>query len=461
MLRKKVGIDDIEIYIPSLYVDNLKLARVRNQPEEKIKKGIGVIKSSLPDVNEDPASMGATACIRLLQRKGISPKEIAEIRVATESSLDESKPLNTYIIGMLEKVYGKGSFEHCIGPEEKFACASSSYAVMDAVHATIAQRDEKYRIVIATDIAKYDLNSSAEFTQGAGAVAILIKEDPNLLAINHKSFVGRVIDAYDFFRPPEKETPIVNGPLSIAFYLVAMSKCYDALKRKISYPKIVSKLIRAIRKILRYSKKETLFDNIDEFAMHTPFPGMVRKFSAYLMRHELKSKGEWKKIKEEIEVPEPPINNIEELLYNEDLYRRDIEFMRAFMKTELFKNIFNEKFEKALVLSREIGNTYAASTYFALLSCLLHTNKPKNIYIGSYGSGCTAVGYLAKVQGNYKNIINEWHTVSRMLNQRKEIDIETYEELHKGKIKEPLAPNISNRFVLEKNENGIRTYKFV
>ena len=32
--------------------------------------------------------------------------------------------MNSYVIGMLEQIYGQGTFEHCGGVETKFACVS-------------------------------------------------------------------------------------------------------------------------------------------------------------------------------------------------------------------------------------------------------------------------------------------------------------------------------------------------
>ena len=54
-----------------------------------------------------------------------------KIYVATESSLDESKAMNSFVIGMLEQIYGDCSFEHVGGIECKFACVSGSYALYD------------------------------------------------------------------------------------------------------------------------------------------------------------------------------------------------------------------------------------------------------------------------------------------------------------------------------------------
>jgi len=40
--------------------------------------------------------------------------------------------------------------------------------------------------VVVSDIAKYDLGSSGEVTQGAGAIAMLLNDDPRLLSFDPK-----------------------------------------------------------------------------------------------------------------------------------------------------------------------------------------------------------------------------------------------------------------------------------
>ena len=40
---KKVGIDSLSYYVPSLYVDIEELARARDIPSEKLVKGLGLI----------------------------------------------------------------------------------------------------------------------------------------------------------------------------------------------------------------------------------------------------------------------------------------------------------------------------------------------------------------------------------------------------------------------------------
>jgi hydroxymethylglutaryl-CoA synthase len=42
------------------------------------------------------------------------------------------------------------------------------------------------KAIVATDFAKYDLNSTGEYTQGAGALAMLLTANPRIIAFeNH------------------------------------------------------------------------------------------------------------------------------------------------------------------------------------------------------------------------------------------------------------------------------------
>ncbi|MBM3895738.1 MAG: 3-hydroxy-3-methylglutaryl-CoA synthase, partial [Thaumarchaeota archaeon] len=115
------GIDDVAIYIPKLYVDASDFAVARGVDPAKLQSGLGVSQMAIVDTNQDPACLAANACLRVMQKNKLSPDDVGRLYVATESSLDESKAMNSYVIGMLEQVYGEGSFEHCGGIECKFA----------------------------------------------------------------------------------------------------------------------------------------------------------------------------------------------------------------------------------------------------------------------------------------------------------------------------------------------------
>src|SRR3972149_8147869 len=207
-----VGIDDIAIYIPRLFLDARDFAEARGMDPDKLQRGLGISKMAIVDTNQDPACMAANACLRIMQRDKLSPKNIGRLYVATESSLDESKAMNSFVVGMLEQIYGDGSFEHAGGIECKFACVSGSYALYDNANWIRAEENnDRAAIVIVSDIAKYDLGSAGEYTQGGGAVALLIKEDPRLMTFDPKVASTIIKNEYDFYRPFGKETPLVNG----------------------------------------------------------------------------------------------------------------------------------------------------------------------------------------------------------------------------------------------------------
>ena len=98
---KKVGIDSISYYVPSLYVDIEDLASKRNIPAEKLTYGLGLKKMSIPDFDEDSASIAANSLFRLISEYNINPNEIGRIYIGTESGVDASKPISSYVVEIL------------------------------------------------------------------------------------------------------------------------------------------------------------------------------------------------------------------------------------------------------------------------------------------------------------------------------------------------------------------------
>ena len=259
-----VGIDDIAIYIPRLFLDARDFAMARGMDPDKLQRGLGISKMAIVDTNQDPACMAANACLRIMQRNKISPKDVGRLYVATESSLDESKAMNSYVIGMLEQVYGDGSFEHCGGIECKFACVSGSYALYDNSNWIRAgEAGGKSAIVVVSDIAKYDMGSSGEYTQGAGAVAMLVNDNPRLLEFDPKVTSTSIKNEYDFYRPFGKETPIVHGQYSNLLYLIQVKKALMAYKEK-----------ALATGLIKLKEGETILDHIDFLNMHLPYSNM-------------------------------------------------------------------------------------------------------------------------------------------------------------------------------------------
>jgi len=426
-----VGIDDLAIYVPKLYVDCKDFAEARGIDPQKLEYGIGIRKMAIVDVNQDPACMAANACLTLMEKNDLRPQDIGRMYVATESALDESKAMNSFVIGMLEQVYGKGSFEHAGGIECKFARVSGSYALYDNANWIRAEENnDKAAIVIVSDIAKYDLGSTAEYTQGAGAVAMLIKDNPRLLAFDQKVTSTIISNEYDFYRPFGKETPLVNGTYSNLLYLIQVRKAFDSYKEKaLKY------------ELIDLKDGESITDHIDLISVHLPYGRMGEKALAYLLRHEWRNLPRWKEVINEIGLEEPypkdPRGTIESILADTEFMKADEKFRRLFMQTALYHEAYEKKMASSLKASELIGNLYTASMYMGFRSSLEYEYKKgtdldgKRVGFGSYGSGSSAMVFSGVIQPPYKEIVTSMN-LEEEIGTRMKLSMEEYEGLHRG-----------------------------
>jgi hydroxymethylglutaryl-CoA synthase len=454
-LQKTVGIDDIATYIPKLYLDAEDMAKARGVPPEKFTKGLGIDKLSIPDAHEDSVTMAAMAALKLIEKNNLKPKDIDFIHIATETGPDAAKPISCYVQGMLELRYGKGSFDHIGAPETKFACVGATYAMIDRL-AYIASGWNRapYSIVIATDIAKYELNSSGEPTQGAAAIALLLKENPRLLAYEPQFTGFGTVDDRDFFRPIERTTAVVNGQYSVGCYLRDMRIATDSYNKNM------------LKAGVFMSPTESLIDKIDLASFHSPFPKMVQYAFASFLIHDWRNLPKWKGIAKKIG-PEPKREKISDVeFYISDGYK---DYRKNFTNTDEFTKEYNEKVADSLKAISLIGNSYTASVWLGVASHFEARKEDligKRIGIGSYGSGSSAIVCSFTVQPEYKEIVQKIKLMYK-LGKRQKIPMNIYEDLHEGrrKLNESVNPP-KEEFALDNigtNETdfGYRYYKYM
>ena len=426
------GIDDISIYIPQLYLDASDFAHARGLDPEKLERGLGIGQMAIVDTNQDPACLASNACLKVMQKNKLTPDQIGRLYVATESALDESKAMNSYVIGMLEQVYGDDTFGHCGGIECKFACVSGSYALYDNTNWIRAgEAEDKYALVVVSDIAKYDMGSSGEVTQGAGAVAMLLNDKPSLLTFDPKVTSTSIKNEYDFYRPFGKETPIVHGQYSNLLYLIQVKNALTDYKNKVKRTGLI-----------KIKDDETILDHIDYLNMHLPYSNMGKKALAYLVRHEWRSIPRWKNIIEQIGMDEPvpkdPRGTIESVLADADFMAKDHEFTKLFSKTKEYMEIYESKLSSSLIASKMIGNLYTASLYLGFRSSLEFEYQKginlegKRVGFCSYGSGASAMIFSGVIQPEYEQVVKEMNLETE-LGPRTKLTLEEYEELHENK----------------------------
>lgn len=241
----KTGIDKIAFHTSNYYLDLRILAKERGLNSDKYFSGLGQHKMAIAAPGEDVITLAANACEKILTAEDCA--QIEAVLFATESATDCSKAAGTYLHKLLHLP------SRCRVLELKQAC----YAAMGGLGLVLPwlrENPNKKILLVASDIARYALNSTGESSQGCGAVAMLLSANPRILEILPPCGIYTE-EAMDFWRPIHFEEAIVDGKLSCELYLKALEKTW------IQYQE--------------FSKRS--FSDHARFCYHTPVPKLVER----------------------------------------------------------------------------------------------------------------------------------------------------------------------------------------
>ena len=283
----KIGIDKIG-FATSNYVLKLNdLAAARATDPEKLSKGLLLKELSIAPLTEDIITLGAAAADPILTSE--DKEKIDMVIVATESSIDQSKAAAVFIHGLLAIQPFARSFEI------KEACYGAT-AALDYAKLHIEKYPDSKVLVIASDIAKYGMNTPGEPTQGAGAIAMLISKDPRILIFNEDN-VAQTRDVMDFWRPNYSTTPYVNGLYSTQQYLDCLKTTWDEYQKRhklslkdfaaycfhLPYPKLALKgLNKIMDKSLPQEQQDQLKENFEKSILYSQKVGNIYTGSLFL-----------------------------------------------------------------------------------------------------------------------------------------------------------------------------------
>lgn len=265
-----IGIDKIGFATSKYKLNMDDLAQSRQIDPNKYKEGLILNAISISPITEDIVTLGATAASEFLTEDDC--QAIDMVIVATESGIDQSKAAAVYLHHLL----GIQPFARSI--EMKEACYSAT-AALDYAKLHIQRNPKSKVLVVASDIAKYGIESAGEPTQGAGSVAMLITNEPRIAIINDE-IVAQTRDIMDFWRPNYSTTPYVNGIYSTKQYLDMLTstwtefqKRYDATLSDFSafcfhlpFPKLA---VKGLKKILKKEVSTEVTDRIQENFQHS------------------------------------------------------------------------------------------------------------------------------------------------------------------------------------------------
>ena len=370
-----VGIERLQAYVPQYALRLTDLAAARSIPPEKLTAGLGVHEMAIAPPCEDVVTLAATAGARVLRAAGVDPATIGMLLVATETGVDNAKPVSIFVHDLL----GIGS--RCRVYELKHACYAGTAALMTAADWVRASGTRRRRaLVVAADIARYEIGSPGEPTQGAGAVAMLVGPEPSALVLSEQSgtYAGNV---HDFWRPLDRREAIVDGKYSVECYLDALGGAFAAY-RSLERPPL--------------GAGEALGDRLPRLLYHTPFPKMAMKAHRRLLEID------WAAAERAID-------------------------------EEVAAASYREQAAPGLAAVSRVGNTYTASLYLCLAALLEAEGRAlagQRLGLFSYGSGCCAEFFTGTVPGAIGTVADAG--VTALLAGRTFIDVPAYERLIRG-----------------------------
>ncbi len=427
----KVGIDRITFATPNCYLSMRDLAIARGIDPNKFTIGIGQSQQAVPPNHQDIVTLGAQAALQLMPY--IDSNRLKMVIVGTESGVDASKSSALYI----HKLLNLSAWVRCV--EVKEACYGGTAALMMARDYVLAHSGAQV-LVIAADIARYGVDTPGEVTQGAGAVAMLVSENPRVLQINDDSVV-KSAEIQDFWRPVYQSTALARGKFSTEQYIRMFCDVWQ-----------------------RYSAENACnFNDFEAICFHLPYTKMGLKA-----------------LRAGLEENSGAPHACDGVLHTNDsvLPENDDVSITSDTRERLLA-----RYQDSTQYSRRIGNIYTGSLYLGLISLLdydyfrnsgdssstvacdsssaTHTNESptrlspllpgQKIGLFSYGSGAVAEFFSATLVPGWRSALFSNQHI-KTLNNRTQLSVSQYEEMFNS-----AAPYSPQDFVSsQKNRSGAR-----
>lgn len=429
-----VGIDSLALYTPGFYLDLTELAQARGVDPNKYTIGIGQDQQAVAPSNQDIVTMGAAAGLKALyfaDSAGASDTghtNIGLLVVGTESGVDASKASALFIHDLI------GLSPWCRSIEIKEACYGGTAGLMTAVD-YVHTHPGKKALVIASDIARYGLNTPGEVTQGAGAVAMVISENPRILALEPQSTAySRSIG--DFWRPVYTDMALARGKYSTEEY------------------------INFFHRVWKQYKNET-GRSVKDFAaicFHLPYTKMGMKAFRGVLDSDISDNN----------ISDSDISDSNIADNNKTGASADSD-ISAHTHGHFLKETLEKRYQASTLYSRQIGNIYTGSLYLSLLSLLDHDSSLSSgdrLGLFSYGSGAVGEFFSGILQDGYSHALHRSHTQT-LLHRRHKVSVAEYEKIFNDAIPyqaedvqtDQVHRDPWNPFILDRVEGQERIYR--
>ncbi len=384
-MNQRVGIEALAVAVPERFLSLEDLAIARGVEPAKFTAGLGGREMAVADPGEDSVALAATAVAKLLKSYAIDPNRVGMLVVGTETGVDHSKAVASYVQGLLGLPRAMRTYD------TQHACYGGTAALMAASDWIAAGHAHgKAAIVVCADIARYGLRTAGEPTQGAGAVALLVSDKPDLFELDRGICGMASSHVFDFWRPLGSREAVVDGHYSINCYLEALGDAYAGYRK-----------LALEREIVRHSE-QLPSEQLSRIAYHVPFCKMAKKAHLHLRKCELKAR-----------------------------LGRELTAEEQTAEDRAAAIAFETQVAPTLALAARIGNTYTGSLYLGLAS-LLHTQGAslagKRIGMFSYGSGNSSE-FFSGVVGAHASAAIAKAELDQLLASRRRVTMEEYEQV--------------------------------
>ncbi|MFH0927708.1 MAG: hydroxymethylglutaryl-CoA synthase [Candidatus Micrarchaeota archaeon] len=198
------GIVGYGAYVPKFRIKPDEIAKVWGEEAARIKKGLGIEEKSVPDLDEDAATMAVEASKNALAMCKIDPQKLDGVYVGSESHPYAVKPTAT----MLSEAIG--ATPELMAADLEFACKAGTAGIqigMGLVSSHMAQ----YVLAVGSDTSQGKPGDALEYTAGAGAAATIIGRQKNEFVAGIEGTFSFTTDTPDFWRRQHADFPSHGG----------------------------------------------------------------------------------------------------------------------------------------------------------------------------------------------------------------------------------------------------------
>ena len=488
-IKKPIGISGLAAYIPPYRVWLEDWCDWTNNQWPKIREVVGR-SFRVRGPNHSVYTMAANAVIRLIDQYDVDPGRVKFLGLGTESSTDNSAGA-IIVKGMVDQALvarGKSPISRsCEVPEFKHACLGGVYGMKGAIRHLALDGAGSQAIVVCADIAEYARGSSGEPTQGAGAVAMLLEEDPKLAVVD---LIGsgsesdyRIMD----FRKPmmrfcgqdRSEThqvqdfPVFNGKYSTTCYidetLHALNDMYE--KRGLD----PMQHLRSLRTIFLHRPyrrmPETGWAVSYLFALGRGTAEDRAELASYCYEAGVDAEAVMREM-----VSKPDVSgqaNPEHLQF--EAYPLAMAVLRAFRASRRYGQEILDKLRLGSDTMLDLGNLYTAALPAWMAAGFEQALDEDSLSVGEevltlgYGSGDAAEVIPFFMAENWREAAAKIHFADA-IELTLDLDQERYEALHDGRRVEGLDYIARNEFVIDRVGNtderhfsdlGIEYYRYI